>query len=350
MTILPSVTIDAGVIAAPAKAATEDEVLDYIETLTDWRRLLDETWVPVYMSERAVEVLFDDNLYPLHGSLDRLLAEREITAYSANDIAGVANALLQLTPSFEEAFKLTDVLVSDLVTDPDLSLAHSPPRLMADLERCLVLTAVLRHHCGELATDHTLILEPRIEVGEVHVEAVIEHLEHCRDEIGNVPITPERFQGNVAVCRTFRDLVSSIDESAVWQTSETDGAARKAVQLAVYKRRLDQGLYADWEDIPPFAFGKSFRTLVAKWARATSQQLTGRVLRAMAETIDNANLSDTHALRSGVGGTSPQRTRHGDKAWRRDVDRDYHLHYWERKDGVIEFASVGPHDDFSIPG
>lgn len=349
MTKIPSVTIDAGVIAAPTKAATEDEVLDYVETLTDWRRLLDERWIPVYMSERAVEALFEESLYPLHGFLDRLFAERGITAYSANDIAGVANALLQLTPSFEEAFGLTDVLVSDLVTDPDLSLTDFPPRLAADLERCLVLTAVLRRHCGEPVTNHTLIIEPLIEVREVRLATIIDYLEHCRDEIDDVPVKPERFEGNVAVCRTFRELILGIDESAVWQSSDTDDAARKAVQLAVYKRRINKGLDADWEDVPPFAFGRSFRTLATKWSKATSQQLISRTLRAMAETIDNANLADTHALRLGAGGNSPQRTRHGDKAWRRDIDRDYHLHYWEREDGVIEFASVGPHDDFAIP-
>jgi hypothetical protein len=38
-----------------------------------------------------------------------------------------------------------------------------------------------------------------------------------------------------------------------------------------------------------------------------------------------------------------------DKAWRRDIDSKYRLHYWECADGTIEFASVGAHNMFVIP-
>ena len=29
-----------------------------------------------------------------------------------------------------------------------------------------------------------------------------------------------------------------------------------------------------------------------------------------------------------------------DLAWRRDIDHEYHLHYWERLDGTVEFAGA----------
>ena len=346
---MPSVTIDAGVLAAPLVDATEDRVFEYVETLTDWQRLLEEPWVTVHMSERAAEALLEDGLYPLRGVLDRLFAERGIVEFAANDIARVADALLQTTPSFEETFGLTDVLVSDLSTEPDLLLAHSPPHVASDLERCLVLTAVLTAHCGWPASDHALILEPQLGVTAVQVEAVIEHLEHCRDDIGGVPLKPERLRATVAVHRTFRDLVSDTDESTVWRAAHTDDTAAKAVRISVYKRRVQNGQDPDWEEVPSFSFGDHFRASVTKWSGATSPNLVGRVLRAMAETIDRTNLADTHVLRTGAGGNSPQRTRNGDKAWRRDIDREHHLHYWESANGVVEFASIGPHNDFSIP-
>lgn len=301
------------------------------------------------MSERAAEALLEDGLYPLRGALDRLFAKRGIVEFAANDIARVADALLQTTPSFEEAFGLTDVLVSDLETEPDLLLESAPPRLASDLERCLVLAAVLRTHCCGPVADHALILEPRLEATEVRVEAVVEHLEHCRDDVGDVPLKPERFRGTVAVRRSFRELVSDADELAVWRAADTEDAAAKAVQISVYKRRLQQGLEPNWEEVPSFTFGRSFRASVTRWSGATSPSLLRRVLRAVAETIDQTNLAATHALRSGAGGNNPQRTRNGDKAWRRDIDREHHLHYWERTNGTVEFASIGPHDDFSIP-
>jgi hypothetical protein len=41
--------------------------------------------------------------------------------------------------------------------------------------------------------------------------------------------------------------------------------------------------------------------------------------------------------------------RGSDKAQRRDIDYEFHLHYWEIANDVIELASVVHHNDFSIP-
>ena len=56
----------------------------------------------------------------------------------------------------------------------------------------------------------------------------------------------------------------------------------------------------------------------------------------------------THALRSGAGGGNRQRMRGKDSAWRRDVDYEYHLHYWECEAGNVELANLVVHNEFSI--
>jgi hypothetical protein len=75
------------------------------------------------------------------------------------------------------------------------------------------------------------------------------------------------------------------------------------------------------------------------------------LFRSIAETVDRLKLAATHALREGQSGGAPQRHRSTDgaTAWRRDIDYEYHLHYWECSDGTVELASMGPHNDFSIP-
>lgn len=63
---------------------------------------------------------------------------------------------------------------------------------------------------------------------------------------------------------------------------------------------------------------------------------------------------EVHALRAGEG-VAPQRTRSRDgaTAWRCALQigtpSARRLHWWELPDGAIELASVGAHDDFSIP-
>lgn len=73
--------------------------------------------------------------------------------------------------------------------------------------------------------------------------------------------------------------------------------------------------------------------------------------RAFEDMMDNGeNMPDVHALRTGTGGGDPPRMRGDDKAQRRDIDREFHLHYWDCDDETIELASVVYHNDFSIPG
>jgi len=59
---MPSMTIDASVIAAPP-ANTEPEVVhQYVETLLALRKLAQKAWVAIYMSEFTSEVLIEDGL------------------------------------------------------------------------------------------------------------------------------------------------------------------------------------------------------------------------------------------------------------------------------------------------
>ena len=45
-----SATIDAGVLAAPPLTANREEVCQYVDTLLDWQKLLEEPWVAIYMT------------------------------------------------------------------------------------------------------------------------------------------------------------------------------------------------------------------------------------------------------------------------------------------------------------
>lgn len=77
--------------------------------------------------------------------------------------------------------------------------------------------------------------------------------------------------------------------------------------------------------------------------------LPQKILRSIVDLKTKKNLSAVHALRTSAAGNAPQRLRNKDKAQRRDIDDECHLHYWECADGTIELASVAYHNDFSIP-
>lgn len=346
---MPSVTIDAGVLAAPPEDGSAEDCHRYVETLLDWSRLLDEPWVAIYMSERASVVLFEDGLFPFRDQLSRLFAANGIVEYDVNTVVRVVDRLLQLTPSFETYFSIRDVLAEELSTEPDILQLCSGTRLQSDLARCIVLIAILRHHCREPIRDHSMILR-RAPGKIIRVKALITLLEHQRTDLGATPIAPAYFEGDVLVCDDFRGLIECLDENAILLKATDDVGVVTAIRIAVYKSRLARGMAPEWDDMPNHTVGHSFQESFQK--NHPTQELTNRLLRAIVETLEQTNMTATHWLRTGPGGNDPQRVRTSDqaKAWRRDVDRDYHLHYWNCEDGNVEFAWVSfPHADFVIP-
>ena len=345
---LPGVTIDAGVLAAPHVNCTKDDAFQYVDTLLDWSKLLDEPWVAIYMSERAAEVLINEGLFPLRDHLSEFFNRHRIVEYSVNDIAKIVEKLLSLTPSFETYYRVQDVLSDHLEIDPDIIRLTTHDGLQSDLARCITLIAVLRKHCSQPLGGHSLILR-KAPKQMVQVRAQIHELEHTRDDIPTLPCPPELFEGDVFVCEDFHGLIQCLDESAILVGASDDLGIKLAIRIALFKYVVVQGDDPDWGDMFVPVIGYKFRVLCQQVCADQGGSMPPKILRSIIETIKGHNLPAIHALRVGPGGNDPQRLRNSDKAQRRDIDKELHLHYWEHADGTVELASVVYHNDFSIP-
>ena len=346
---MPSVTIDAGVLAAPLEDGTVDDAYRYVETLLDWRKLLDEPWVAIYMSERASEALSVDGLYPLRDYLTKLFAANGIVEYDANTVARVVDALLQLTPSLETYFRIRDVLAEELSTNPDILRLSAGGQLQSDLARCLILIAILRQHCREPIRDHSLILR-HAPKQVVNVRAIIHEIDHDRDDLSALPTHPEVFEGNVLICDDFRGLIECLDESSIFVSSADNVGLETAIRIALYESRLGRGEDPDWDDVRGLRIGQNFFETAKMSCRDQASSFPAKVLRAIVETLDGENMAAAHALRTGPGGDESQQMRGADGAMRRDIDYEFHLHYWQCDDDTVELASVVTHNNFTIPG
>lgn len=345
------VTIDAGVIVVPKRGAARDDAYRYVERLLIWSKLLDEPWIAICMSERSSETLIEDGLYPLRDQLRELFSEHGVVEYDVNTVATVIERLLMRTLSFETYFRVCDVLTEDCSAAPDILQLSFGNHTQSDLARCLVLIALLRTHCGSSVLNHALAI--RLSSNRlVRVRALIHDIEHQRDDFGQfMPVPPEYFEGDVLTCDDFCNFLECIDERAVLIKATDDAGVEIAIRISLYKSRVAQGVGPDWDDVSGWSLGSQFGERIRNCTESAGAALAGSILRAIVETIDRRNLAAVHALRTGSGGNNPQSKRTCDKAkaWRRDIDRDYHLHYWEMSDARIELASVGPHNDFSIP-
>ena len=346
---MPSVTIDAGVLAVPNVDCTRDFAFQYVDTLLDWSQLLDEPLIAIYMSERASESLLIDGLYPLREQLRELFNTHGIEEYDVNTVAKIADNLLRITPSFETYYQLRDVLSEHLETDPDVIRLITHDGLQSDLARCIMLIAVLRKHCSQPVGGHSLLLrEAPKQV--IQVRAHIHELEHFRDDIPVLPSPPEYFEGDVLACDDFEGLIDCLDESTILVGASDDLGIELAVRIALFKYKILQGGPPDWGAVIVPVLGSSFRESCQRICANQGDSVPPKILRSIVETIEGLNVSAVHALRTGSGGNDPQRKRGSDIAKRRDIDNEFHLHYWECGDGTIELASVVYHNDFSIPG
>ena len=343
-----SVTIDAGVLAVPSISATPKDAHHYVNTILNWSKLLDELWVDIYMSEQATEALFEDGLYPLHDQLTQFFNTNGISDYAANDIVLVVNKLLQLTPYFETYFKVRDVQAKQVVTDPDILGPNFGANLQSNLTQCVVLIAILRGYCQRPILEHFLILRhapSRI----VQVQALVHVLEHDRNDLNEIPKPPKFFVGDVSVCDDFRGFIECLDESEIFRNATDDFGIEIAIRIALYKSRIESQQEPEWEEIPNLQIGRLFHQKAKDICSNQADSFRKQVLRAIVETLEKTNLSEVHALRTGPGGDDPQRMRGKDKAQRRNIDHAYRLHYWQCEGGMVELASIGPHDNFSIP-
>ena len=348
MSSISSVTIDASVLAVPDITCTKDCVYNYVKTLLDCGKLIKEPWAAICMSKRASKSLDDDGLYPLRKMLKNLFRVHGIIEYDVNTVSKFIEHLLRITPHFEDYYHVEDVLWSDLKTKPDIINLIKAKGLKSDLERCVTLIAILRKHSSLPIGGHLLVLRKAPD-RLIQVKVHIEYIEHCRSDIPDLPNPLGFFEGDVLVCDDFYGLIECIDESAILTGAPDDIGIELAIQIALFKHTYRQGGSPEWgEDIVP-SLGSKFQETCQKICEDQGQSMPSRILRSIVETVNGENLSAEHALRTGLGGNDPQRTRGSDRAYRRDIDRDVHLHYWKCDDGRIELASVVYHNNFSIP-
>jgi hypothetical protein len=352
---MATLVLDPYLLAVPSIDEGRDAVLDYAESLVAWSALTGEPWLSLLKTDDTENALFEAGCFPATHAVNALCAALGIDEVSPEDVANALARLLQSAASCEDRCGVRDVLFDPSTLTPDLPSARRTEAPVGEgrnaravreaTRRLLWMHALLVHGGGGAVRNWELSsLDLFCGGAGVMVEGTLVILE--RGGSCKLPEWPDPYavpHTLVRMCDGRDAALRALDAVPLW-INGSDDARHAAVRITMMQ--LDPAI--GWDDTDRFVFGCDFVKSLGRYGFGHEPDKARRLLESCAETVLSQNMRAVHALREGDGATAPQRMRGEHKAWRRDIDYEFHLHYWELAGRRFEFGNVVSHNVFTI--
>lgn len=322
----------------------EDIFLDYLQGISDVSKLRANCKsVKVWHDRDLSAVLHEEKCYPFRHALLPAFNVLSIDVdFQLQDINVLAMSLLEKTLCFEEIGAINDVAVTECEMIVDV-ISERSKNITDHLCRQISLALPLLGD-GKIFNANTYLASKvfKKDSPDVKVEYLLELIE-CTDGTCIDVNIPARIE--ISNFHSIDTLLKRSDLSS-WWASGHENAAIDALCIAVAREGENP-----FEEIAllrsRFTFGKEFFPSAQKHGFMHDHPKISKLLRACSDLAVGRNLANSHALRTGRGGDDPQRTRGDWKAWRHDVDYEFHIHYW-KNGSDIEVSNLVVHNDFCI--
>jgi Txe/YoeB family toxin of Txe-Axe toxin-antitoxin module len=205
------------------------------------------------------------------------------------------------------------------------------------------ITLSIKIYCDENNIDESgqIVISREIDFRKIHYKAKISLIQ-C---IYNLE-EPRTYIVDFTHFENFKQFCRHIDPIVVWLNAKSNICYHVSLKIKLLQEDMDADIVYNVENqsysIEP-SFYKSIESLHFDLQKEKAEML----LRALAEEVLEKNMRDTHKIRVSKGGNSDQLKYNGFRAWRRDIDHEYHIHYW-KKEQVIKFMDLVPHNKLSI--
>jgi hypothetical protein len=340
--------IDPFVFACPHPDEGIDTFRSFIQSILSWKDLHDARWARVFISNQTIDVLSETNTYPLWDGLQALIAEFHIQDVQPRDIVGIVNALLMKLPAIEDHAGIKDLLYDEPKSTPNSHLIRRQALFVDQYFRIGLIICLLAELNNSQAMGHMLITRL---LSEDLVRSEIEATIHAHDlDAGKIALDapPIHIKSRLDLCNTPHGLFLAVDPLQIWGKAETDQECAQALHLFLYQKVYETRRHRISATDFQWSLGGAFCASVVQKGFLNNPPLMKALLRACAETILSERMTDVHTLREGRGAEERQIRRGSDKAWRREIDREYRLHYWETAEGP-ELAYLASHNESHIP-
>jgi hypothetical protein len=341
--------IDAPLLACPHPEHFTDQ--EFQSVFTDYlARLSDLTMIRAccksvrfWRDEELSSVLHEQNCYPFRHSLALALGHLfDPLEFQTEDINVLATALLERSVTLEESGDIKDIVVSDcsLVGDP---VRDRLPIFLNHVCRVIALALPVLGDGKELRPN-TYIASCGKQDSAEHVSASFT-VEIAEGAEGPFEFADPLISVDVPNFRGALPMFEDADFTTWW------AIATEAAVLDVCAIRAGIGEADPWVKIGAvrrqLTVGDDFISSASRLGFMHDATKIQRLLRVCDDLMVARNLADSHWLRVGKGSNESQRTRGEWRAWRHDIDHEFHLHYWTLGDR-IELANVVVHNDFQI--
>lgn len=329
--------IDPYVFAIEESVVTKEEFEQFINNLIGWKKLIDLNWGKVYKPTKSFEILLKNELYPLVDSIKALIKKYHIEYIQPQAIDKIISSFLDKLPTIEESSEISDIVIE---SDNFKAIGNRNDDFVDLLKK---MSVILEIDCSLHGKDPLgqILITKEIDNFSIEYDAIVSLIDYPGET--NLP-----YESNVkfACYENFITLCHKINPTTVWLNASDDVCISMAIFINVFQ--LDNSInYIYSPQNAKFVLYYSFFESIAKLGFKHEKDKIEMLIRALCEEIFHQNMNDTHELRDGKSGASKKISLNGYVAWRRDINYDYHLHYWKKGDKLI-FTDVVVHDNFKI--
>lgn len=329
--------IDPIVIASPQYGCSKDVFENYVRQLLQWQDLSECEWSKIFFSTKTIDVLFSEERYPIWDEVVKIISGFGIDYIQPKDIVVLVDSFLNKFIKIEEWLCLEEFLYDKITLTPSFNSTSDPFRSV--LGETLILMVLKSHVENESHDLQLLITDKQLDEIQVRSSVLLAHFT-------NGTRLPDEFEaaGSFRCCSEFNELIIKINYPYLWANCDSKTGLERLTYLFSSAKKLEQSVA---NNMNQFEFGPQFIGTATNLQFKHERIKCERLLRAMSDLILDINLGSTHALRMNSGGNSEQIESNGFKAWRKDIDYEFHLHYWKKGNQII-FSNVVIHNDFGI--
>jgi hypothetical protein len=338
------IVIEAQSIAVPKLLPGQDALeiaRQFVAKIATVQYLRTTGGVDVLIPSDIEKALFELDCYPFWDPIKKLL---QVAGLEGNldfrDVVRVAQQVIEDSSSLELACAVSDVLFVDAKVESPAVLSIGQ---VADEHVCRASIISEVGFAKEQLRAKPQFFSPLcLAKDELRTSCNLHEIEPPHGHFGDLPANATTRH---RVASSVDDLLSTADLS-ISEGSLTANKIRGTIELAIAKEfslRIEDVIAVRDQ----WVIQKSFIASCERLGIHNRPDLWRRTIRAIYETLWSVNMGGTHWLRESKAADSPQ-VKHKDYgAWRRDVDHEYHLHYWQL--GLAKrLANLDVHNNFTI--